>query len=306
MSVEGTFDHIDDPVLIGPDGTPIMTWKEGYPYDERMSRNDYEEEKRLLQIELLKLQSWLQVTGHKVCLVFEGRDAAGKGGTIKRFMEHLDPRFARVVALGIPNKREQGQWYFQRWIAHLPTTGEIVLFDRSWYTRAVTDRVMGYCTTEQYLEFLRHVPEFERSLQASDMTVIKLWFSVSRQGASHTFHDPPDRSGAPMEAEPQRPRISRPLARLHDRQGGDVPSHGHDRGAVDRCAKQRQEARQGRGDAISARPIRLPRQGPCRGSRPRPSHRRSPRPRLGRCRRAPDVNRPECRTRWRVFVVPCK
>jgi polyphosphate kinase len=181
MSVQGTFDHIDDPVLIGPDGTPIMTWKEGYPYDERMGREDYEEDKRLLQIELLKLQTWLQRTGHKVCLVFEGRDAAGKGGTIKRFMEHLNPRFARVVALGVPTQREQGQWYFQRWIGHLPTAGEIVLFDRSWYTRAVVDRVMGYCTTEQYLEFLRHVPEFERSLQASDMTVIKLWFSVSRK-----------------------------------------------------------------------------------------------------------------------------
>ncbi len=181
LSVRGTFDEIDDPVLIGPDGKPIMTWKEGYPYDQRMSRHEYEEGKRLLQIELLKLQAWLQKTGHKVCLLFEGRDAAGKGGTIKRFMEHLDPRLARVVALGIPNKREQGQWYFQRWIAHLPTAGEIVLFDRSWYTRAVVDRVMGYCTSEQYLEFLRHVPELERSLQASDMTVIKLWFSVSRK-----------------------------------------------------------------------------------------------------------------------------
>ena len=190
LSVQGTFDEIDDPVLIGPDGTPIMTWKEGYPYDERMSRHDYEEEKRLLQIELLKLQAWLQNTGHKVCLVFEGRDAAGKGGTIKRFMEHLNPRLARVVALGIPTQREQGQWYFQRWIGHLPTAGEIVLFDRSWYTRAVVDRVMGYCTTEQYLEFLRHVPEFERSLQASDMTVIKLWFSVSRRSRS-----PDSRSG---------------------------------------------------------------------------------------------------------------
>ena len=181
LSVEGTFDHIDDPVLIGSDGRPIMTWKEGYPYEERMSRHDYEEAKRLLQIELLKLQAWLQSTGHKVCLVFEGRDAAGKGGTIKRFMEHLNPRFARVVALGIPTPREQAQWYFQRWIAHLPTAGEIVIFDRSWYTRAVVDRVMGYCTTAQYLEFLRHVPELERSLQASDMTVIKLWFSVSRK-----------------------------------------------------------------------------------------------------------------------------
>lgn len=181
LSVEGTFDHIDDPVLIGADGRPIMTWKEGYPYDERMSRHEYEEQKRLLQIELLKLQTWLQLTGHKVSIVFEGRDAAGKGGTIKRFMEHLNPRFARVVALGVPTAREQGQWYFQRWIAHLPTAGEIVLFDRSWYTRGVVDHVMGYCTPDQYSEFLRHVPEFERSLQASDMTVIKLWFSVSRR-----------------------------------------------------------------------------------------------------------------------------
>ncbi len=181
LSVQGTFDEIDDPVLIGPDGRPIKTWMEGYPYDVRMTRSEYEEDKRLLQIELLKLQAWLQDSGHKVCLVFEGRDAAGKGGTIKRFMEHLNPRLARVVALGIPTGREQGQWYFQRWIEHLPTAGEIVMFDRSWYTRAVVDRVMGYCTNEQYLEFLRHVPEFERSLQASDMTVIKLWFSVSRK-----------------------------------------------------------------------------------------------------------------------------
>ncbi|MGB0114473.1 MAG: polyphosphate kinase 2 [Ilumatobacteraceae bacterium] len=181
LSVEGTFDEIDDPVLIGPNGSPIKTWMEGYPYEERMSRHEYEATKRLLQIELLKLQAWLQQSGHKVCIVFEGRDAAGKGGTIKRFMEHLNPRLARVVALGIPTEREQGQWYFQRWIEHLPTRGELVLFDRSWYTRAVVDRVMGYCTPDQHVEFLRHVPEFERSLQASDMTVIKLWFSVSRK-----------------------------------------------------------------------------------------------------------------------------
>src|SRR6185436_1502345 len=109
-------------------------------------------------VELLKLQAWVKETGQKVVVLFEGRDAAGKGGTIKRFMEYLNPRFARVVALGVPNIREQGQWYFQRWIGHLPTAGEIALFDRSWYTRAVVDRVMGYCTTEQYLEFLRHVP----------------------------------------------------------------------------------------------------------------------------------------------------
>ena len=156
LSVQGTFDEIDDPVLIGPDGTPIMTWREGYPYDERMSRHDYEEHKRLLQIELLKLQAWLQKSGHKVCVLFEGRDAAGKGGTIKRFMEHLDPRLARV------------------------------------------------------------------------------------------------------EAQPQRPRITRPLARLHRRQRKDVPTHRHDRSAMDRRTEQRQETRPGRSHAISARPVRLP------------------------------------------------
>jgi polyphosphate kinase len=181
LSVEGTFDEIDDPVLLGPDGTPIETWREGYPHDERMSRHEYEETKRLLQIELLKLQAWVSETGQKVCVVFEGRDAAGKGGTIKRFMEHLNPRGATVVALGIPTEIEKGQWYFQRWIKHLPTAGQIVLFDRSWYTRAVVERVMGYCTSDQYVEFLRHVPELERSLQASDTTIIKLWFSVSRK-----------------------------------------------------------------------------------------------------------------------------
>ena len=175
-------DDDDDPVLVhNPTNKDVDTWRENYPYDFRMPRPQYEEEKRLLQIELLKLQNWTKDAAARHVLVFEGRDAAGKGGTIKRFMEHLNPRLARVVALGIPTGREQGQWYFQRWIEHLPTTGEIVLFDRSWYTRAVVDRVMGYCTDDQYDEFLRHVPEFERSLQASDMTVIKLWFSVSRK-----------------------------------------------------------------------------------------------------------------------------
>src|SRR6187431_2133227 len=161
LSVEGTFDEIDDPVLLGPDGTPIETWREGYPYHERMSRHEYDETKRLLQIELLKLQAWVSETGQKVCVIFEGRDAAGKGGTIKRFMEHLDPRGARVVALEKPSERESTQWYFQRYVQHLPAAGEIVMFDRSWYTRAVVERVIGYCTSDQYVEFLRHVPEFE-------------------------------------------------------------------------------------------------------------------------------------------------
>jgi polyphosphate kinase 2 (PPK2 family) len=128
-------DHGDDPMLISPDGKAVETWRENYPYDELMSRNDYEVEKYLLQIELLKFQYWAQDMGQKHVIVFEGRDAAGKGGTIKRFMEHLNPRSARVVALTKPTTTELGQWYFQRYVSHLPTAGEIVLFDRSWYNR---------------------------------------------------------------------------------------------------------------------------------------------------------------------------
>jgi polyphosphate kinase 2 len=181
FAVEGTFDEIDDPVLLGPDGLPVRTWQEGYPYAERMSRHDYEEQKRALQIELLKAQDWIKETGYKLVLVFEGRDAAGKGGTIKRFREHLDPRGADVVALGVPSPREQGEWFFQRYVQHLPTRGEIRFFDRSWYNRAVVEPVMGYCTSEEHEEFLRAVPEFERMLVNSGTTLVKLWFSVSRR-----------------------------------------------------------------------------------------------------------------------------
>lgn len=178
--VEGTFDEIDDPVLLGPDGLPVMTWREGYPYDERMERHDYEREKRALQVELLKAQDWIRETGHKLIVLFEGRDAAGKGGTIKRFTEHLNPRGVGIVALGVPTEREQGQWYFQRYVQHLPTRGEIRFFDRSWYNRGGVEPVMGYCTPDEHESFLRAVPEFERMLIESDATLVKLWFSVSR------------------------------------------------------------------------------------------------------------------------------
>ncbi|HEY3978864.1 MAG TPA: polyphosphate kinase 2 [Streptosporangiaceae bacterium] len=157
-----------------------QTWREGYPYDKKMTRHEYEQIKRDLQIELLKLQSWVKETGQKVVLIFEGRDAAGKGGTIKRFTEHLNPRGARVVALEKPTERERTQWYFQRYIDHLPAAGEIVMFDRSWYNRAGVERVMGFCTPEEYLEFMRQAPEFERMLVRSDIHLIKFWFSVSR------------------------------------------------------------------------------------------------------------------------------
>lgn len=170
----------DDPVLIGADGVAIDTWREGYPYQSRLSRDVYELEKRLLQIELLKLQNWVKSTGRRIVLLFEGRDAAGKGGTIKRFTEHLNPRGARVVALEKPTEREQSQWYFQRYIYHLPAAGEMVMFDRSWYTRAGVERVMGFCTDAQYAEFLRQAPAFEKMLVNDGIDVVKFWFSVSR------------------------------------------------------------------------------------------------------------------------------
>jgi polyphosphate kinase 2 len=181
LSVEGTFDEVDDPVLIGPDGRPIETWREGYPYRVRLDRADYEQTKRLLQIELLKAQSWIKDTGQRLVVVFEGRDAAGKGGTIKRFTEHLNPRGAQVVALGVPSDRERGQWYFQRYLSLLPTAGEITLFDRSWYNRAVVERVMGFCDDEQYQQFMDQVPDVERLMVESGTTLVKLWFSVSRR-----------------------------------------------------------------------------------------------------------------------------
>ena len=180
LAVDGTWDEVDDPVLLGPDGHPVDTWREGYPYDERMSRHEYELTKRLLQIELLKLQAHVKKAGLRLCLLFEGRDAAGKGGTIKRFMEHLNPRGAQVVALTTPTDRERGQWYFQRYVQHLPSAGEIVLFDRSWYNRAGVERVMGFASQEQYEEFMLQAPLFELMLVRSGIFLVKFWFSVSR------------------------------------------------------------------------------------------------------------------------------
>ena len=167
--------------LPDPD-TVARIFQEGiYPYASRMKRRSYEREKNHLQVELLKVQSWVRRSGQKIVVLFEGRDAAGKGGTIKRFMEHLNPRGARVVALDKPSEVERGQWYFQRYVRHLPTAGEMVLFDRSWYNRAGVERVMGFCTGQEYLEFLRQAPEFERMLVNSGIVLFKFWFSVSQE-----------------------------------------------------------------------------------------------------------------------------
>ncbi|MCA0304579.1 MAG: polyphosphate kinase 2 [Proteobacteria bacterium] len=161
----------------------------GYPYKYKMLRRDYEQQKFLLQTELLKLQGWVKDARQKVVILFEGRDAAGKGGAIKRFMEHLNPRGARVVALEKPSDVERGQWYFQRYISHLPSTGEIVLFDRSWYNRAGVERVMGFCSDAEYQEFLLQVPGFERNLVRSGVHLIKFWFSVSRAEQRRRFKE---------------------------------------------------------------------------------------------------------------------
>ncbi len=165
-----------------------------YPYKHKMKRDVYERHKQELQVELLKVQRWVKETGQKIVLIFEGRDAAGKGGTIKRFMEHLNPRGARVVALDKPSEQERGEWYFQRYIRHLPTRGEIVLFDRSWYNRAGVERVMNFCTPMEYLEFMRQTPELERMMVNSGIRLFKYWFSVTQDEQAKRFaareHDP--------------------------------------------------------------------------------------------------------------------
>ncbi len=180
-----------------PKGHPVVSrdeltddWRAGgYPYRYKMLRRDYEREKFALQTEMLKLQSWVKEARQRVIILFEGRDAAGKGGAIKRFTEHLNPRGARVVALEKPSEVERGQWYFQRYVQHLPTMGEIVLMDRSWYNRAGVERVMGFCSDEEYREFLRQVPEFERNLVRSGIHLVKFWFSVSRDEQQRRFKE---------------------------------------------------------------------------------------------------------------------
>ena len=154
---------------------------DSYPYPTKLSRRKYERQKAELQVELLKMQRWVQETGERIVLLFEGRDAAGKGGTIKRFMEHLNPRGATLVALPAPSKRERGQWYFQRYVQHLPAMGEIVFFDRSWYNRAVVEPVMGFCTPAQTVRFLRDTVLFEEMLVNEGLRLYKFWFSVSRE-----------------------------------------------------------------------------------------------------------------------------
>lgn len=175
--------HAEVPV----DELTIEDMEDRPPYPTKLKNDLYLDELRLLQIELLKLQRWVKETGAKVVVLFEGRDAAGKGGAIRRFMENMNPRGATVVALTKPDETERGQWYFQRYVTQLPTRGEIVLFDRSWYNRAGVEIVMGFCTPQEYGEFFRQAPGFERSLVESGIHLFKFWFSVSRANQLKRF-----------------------------------------------------------------------------------------------------------------------
>ena len=193
---------VNKPVVSTDDIPP----KKGKKERKKIKNSIYEEELARLQVELVKLQEWIKLEGLKVVVIFEGRDTAGKGGAIKRIMDRLNPRIVRVVALGVPTERERTQWYFQRYVPHLPAAGEMVLFDRSWYNRALVERVMGFCTEQEYLEFLRSCPEFERMLVRSGIILIKYWLSVSDEEQERRFqariHDPVRRwKLSPMDVE---------------------------------------------------------------------------------------------------------
>ena len=257
------------------DSELALGWREGrYPYKQLLSRRSYEREKYRLQVELLKLQAWVKDNGARVVILFEGRDAAGKGGTIKRLMEHLNPRGARVVALEKPSEVERGQWYFQRYIQHLPTRGEIVLFDRSWYNRAGVERVMGFCSEAEYDEFLRQTPEFERQLVRSGVHLFKFWFSVSRDEQRRRFKERKLHPPQAVEAEPHRPGQPGQMGRLHPGQGGDVPAHRHIRRAMDGDQERLQEARAAQRPALPAAPPGLCPQGSGHAGLGRPVDRR--------------------------------
>jgi len=196
----------DDPVLVGPDGKPVTTWQEDYPYDEKMTRREYEVLKRAVQIELLKLQAWVKESGQKVVLVFEGRDAAGKGGTIRRVTRFMNEKHYRVVALGKPTDEQQTQWYFQRYVAQFPTGGEVVLFDRSWYNRAMVEPVFGFCSDEEYAHFIQGVTGFEKDLVRQGTLLVKLYFSVTKTEQARRFarrHDDPLRQWKLSEVDMQ-------------------------------------------------------------------------------------------------------
>ena len=194
---------------------------------EILGKKGYKKELHRLQVELVRLQEWIVHEGLKVVVIFEGRDTAGKGGTIRRITEKTNPRVIHDVALGTPNDREKTQWYFQRYVAQLPAAGEMILFDRSWYNRAGVERVMGFCTDEEYEEFMHSCPRFERIIQRSGIVLIKYWLSVSDDEQERRFQARLDNPLKRWKLSPDRPRGARPLGRLRRGQGRDVRPHRH-------------------------------------------------------------------------------
>ena len=197
------------------------------PPKAKIPNDVYEAELFRLQTEFVKLQEWVRDTGARVAVVFEGRDGAGKGGTIKRITEYLSPRIARIAALPAPTDRERGQWYYQRYIAHLPAKGEIVLFDRSWYNRAGVEKVMGFCTPQEHALFLRQTPIFEQMLIDDGILLRKYWFSVSDRRTAAPVQGEANRPRAAMETEPDGSAIAESMGRLFTRQGRDDGPHRH-------------------------------------------------------------------------------
>ena len=245
-------DDDDDPVLLDAAGLAVDTWRENYPYDgadvaQRVRGAEAAAADRAAEAAEVE-------PGHGLrhVFVFEGRDAAGKGGTIKRFMEHLNPRGARVVALEKPTEKERTQWYFQRYVNHLPAAGEIVMFDRSWYNRAGVERVMGFCTPEQHAEFIRQAPLFEQMLVNDGISLTKLWFSVSPSEQRTRFTIRQVDPVRQWKLSPDGSGVAGQVGRLHRRQGRHVRLDRHRDRAVDRRQKQRQEARPDQRDAPRA------------------------------------------------------
>ena len=210
---------------------------------DRLPKKVYERGLFRLQAELVKLQEWVRAEGRRLVVIFEGRDAAGKGGTIKRVTQYLNPRVARIAALPAPTERERSQWYFQRYIAQLPAAGEIVLFDRSWYNRAGVEKVMGFCTPEEYHRFLHQCPIFERMLVEDGILLRKYWFSVSDAEQEAPVPVAPQGPDAAVEAVADGPAVDRPLGGLLAGEGPDDGAHRHPRGALVRRRERRQAAR---------------------------------------------------------------
>ena len=265
---------LDDPLNIDPD-TRVRYFRNNiYPYAYRMNYQDYYKAKLPLQVELVRLQNWMKDTGERLIILFEGRDAAGKGGTIRRFMEHWNPRGARVVALEKPSGAEVGQWYFQRYVRHFPTAGEIVLFDRSWYNRAGVERVFGFSTEAEYLVFIKQAPRLEEMIVEGGIHLIKLYFSVSRDEQLRRFNQRANDPLKQWKISTMDLLVQGQVGRVHSGQGGHVRPHAYRHRAVDDHQVRGQDARPDQRHAPRGTRHELRGQGRERRTPPRPFHSR--------------------------------